>query len=74
MTMTDWLYEASNAQARFEDCSSRLSRVAGIIAQIESMVAEPGTMTDAQGRTIATVSKSKLRELLAEARAIASGS
>lgn len=72
--MTDWLYEASNAQANLDGCMSKLDRIAKVIDQIEEMINGPSTLTDSQGRTIAAVSKSRLRELLAEAKGIASGS
>lgn len=69
--MTDWLYEASNAQANLDTCMSRLDRIAAVLVQIEDLVNGPGTLTDSKGRTIAAVSKSRLRELLAEAKGIA---
>lgn len=69
--MTDWLYEASNAQANLENCNSKLDKIATIIEEIESMINGPSALTDAQGRTIAAVSKSKLRQLLSDAKTIA---
>lgn len=71
--MTDWLYEASNAQANLETCRSRLDRISKVLVQIEDMINGPSSLTDSQGRTIAAVSKSRLRELLAEAKGIAQG-
>jgi hypothetical protein len=71
--MTDWLYEASNAQAQLENCTSRLNRISAIITDIETMIADPSKLTDSQGRMVAAVSKSKLLEMLAEAKGIANG-
>lgn len=71
--MTDWLYEASNAQAQLEGCNSRLNRVAAIISDIEAMISDPGQLTDVQGRSVAAVSKSKLLEMLSEAKRVAQG-
>lgn len=71
--MTDWLYEASNAQAQLEGCNSKLNRIASLITDIEDMIADPGELTDVRGRSIAAVSKSRLLELLAEAKKVAQG-
>lgn len=71
--MTDWLYEASNSQAQLEGCNSKLNRIAAIVDDIERMIADPGQLTDVQGRPVAAVSKSRLLELLSDVKKVAQG-